>query len=61
MRMELGLDPVSNQAPDDRNWPWLADHPSFADHRVRMGPYLWPRIHGEIGERDDPDDCEVDS
>lgn len=25
MRVELGLDPVSSQAPDDRNWPWL-DH-----------------------------------
>lgn len=56
MRIELGLDPVLNQAPDDRNWPWLGDQPSFAEHRMRMGPYLWPHIYGEGGERDHPDD-----
>jgi hypothetical protein len=56
MGVELGLDPVSDQAPDDRNWPWLGDQPSFEDHRMRMGPYLWPHMHGEIGERDRPDD-----
>lgn len=56
MRVELGLDTVSSQAPDDHNWPWLPDQPSFADHRERMGPYLWPHIEGEIGERDHPAD-----
>ena len=56
MRVELGLDTVPSQAPDDHNWPWLPDQPSFADHRERMGPYLWPHIHGEIGERDHPAD-----
>ena len=55
MRVELGLDPVSDQAPDP-NWPWLGDQPSFEDHRMRMGRYLWPHIHGEIGERDRLDD-----
>lgn len=56
MRVELGLDTVSNQAPGDHSWPWLPDQPSFEDHRKRMGPYLWPHIHGEIGERDHPAD-----
>lgn len=56
MRLELGLDPVSNQAPSDRNWPWLRDQPSFEDHRNRMGPYLSPHIYGESGERDHPVD-----
>jgi hypothetical protein len=55
MRAELGLDPVSNQSPDDRNWPWLAGQPSYADHQRRMGPYLWPHIYGEIGEGESPD------
>lgn len=55
MRVELGLDPVANQATDDHNWPWLGDQPSYADHRMQMGPYLWPHIHGEIGGRDHPD------
>lgn len=60
MRIELGLDPVSNQAPDDQNWPWLGDQPSFADHQMRMGPYLWPHVYGELGERGHADDREAD-
>lgn len=56
MRIELGLDLASNQATDDHDWPWLPEQPSFADHEMRMGPYLWPHIHGEIGERDLPAD-----
>jgi len=46
MRAELGLDPVSNQAPGDHAWPWLPDQPSYEDHRARMEPYLYPDTHG---------------
>jgi hypothetical protein len=56
MRVELGLDSVSDQASDDRNWPWLDDQPSFDDQRMRMGPFLWPHMQGRIGEHDRPDD-----
>lgn len=55
MRVELGLEPVSDQAPRDRNWPWLDDQPSLDDHRSRMRPYLWPHSQGETDEGDRSD------
>ncbi|MEZ5216166.1 MAG: hypothetical protein R2715_06125 [Ilumatobacteraceae bacterium] len=56
MRVELGLELVSSQTPSDRDWPWLPEQPSFEDHRKRMGPYLWPHVHGETDEGDRPVD-----
>lgn len=56
MRIELGLDTIADRALADRSWPWLDGQPSYADHRERMGPYLWPHIYCEIGERNPMDD-----